>query len=115
MNLLYSVNRMRCYPNDAGTFVSLLLGLLKHLIEIRKRPIFFCGDTVVGTLYSANFAYLRGLCSGQHLWVHRVTHPTCGDCIFTQYLWVHMAIHLTCGNYLHSIGRRQYTQIVLVG
>ena len=81
------------YPNDTGAFISWLLGLLKHLVEIRKRPIFF-----VGTLYIANFAYLRGLWSGQYLWAHRATHPTCGDCILRQYLWVHMAKHLTCEN-----------------
>ena len=50
------------YPNDTGAFISWLLGLLKHLIEIRKRPIFF-----MGTL----------------LWGHftQRTLPTCGDCV----------------------------------
>ena len=50
------------YLNDTWTFISLPLGLLKHLIEIKTGPIFF-----VGTL----------------LWGH-LTHgtlPTYGDCV----------------------------------
>ena len=50
------------YPNDTLAFSSLLLGLLKHLIEIKKTPIFF-----VGTLLWEQFT-------------HRPL-PTNGDCV----------------------------------
>ena len=59
----------------------------------------------MGTFYTENSAYLRGLCSGQYLWVHIATHPTCEDSILRRYLWVHMAKHLTCGNLLDSVYR----------
>ena len=66
----------------------------------------------MGTFYTANFAFLRGLCSGQYLWVHRATHPhdlwgLHVETVHTHtHFWVHMAKHLTCGNthtYIHTL------------
>ena len=36
------------YPNDTWAFISFFLGLLKHLIEITKRPIFLVGTLLWG-------------------------------------------------------------------
>ena len=57
------------YPNHAWVFISLLLGLSNHLIEINKGPVFF-----VGTL-------MWGLRPKRYLWVHIAVRLTCGDCI----------------------------------
>lgn len=104
------------YPNDTGAFISWLLGLLKHLVEIRKRPI-FC----VGTLLWGHFT-LRTL-------------PTCGDCGLDS-TYGHTELHtrlvgiaswdstygytwqntlLVGTSWTVRIGTRQYTQLVLVG
>lgn len=104
------------YPNDTGAFISWLLGLLKHLVEIRKRPIFF-----VGTLLWGHFT-LRTL-------------PTCGDCGLDS-TYGHTELHtrlvgiaswdstygytwqntlLVGTSWTVRIGTRQYTQLVLVG
>ena len=104
------------YPNDTGAFISWLLGLLKHLVEIRKRPIFF-----VGTLLWGHFT-LRTL-------------PTCGDCGLDS-TYGHTELHtrlvgiaswdstygytwqntlLVGTSWTVRIGTRQYTQLVVVG
>ena len=104
------------YPNDTGAFISWLLGLLKHLVEIRKWPIFF-----VGTLLWGHFT-LRTL-------------PTCGDCGLDS-TYGHTELHtrlvgiaswdstygytwqntlLVGTSWTVRIGTRQYTQLVLVG
>ena len=99
-----------------GHLLADFFSLLKHLVEIRKRPIFF-----VGTLLWGQFT-LRTL-------------PTCGDCgldstyghteLHTRlvgiaswdstygYTWQNTLLMGT--SWTVRIGTRQYTQLVLVG